>query len=68
MRAVDGVSFALARGEVLALVGETGCGKTTTAQTVLRLVEPDRGRDPVQGPRHHPLRELELRPSGAACR
>jgi oligopeptide/dipeptide ABC transporter ATP-binding protein len=44
VHAVDGVSFSVARGELLALVGESGCGKTTTAQTVLRLVEPDGGR------------------------
>ena len=41
VHAVEGVSFALRRGEMLALVGESGCGKTTTAQTVLRLLEPD---------------------------
>ena len=34
VHAVDGVSFALARGEMLALVGESGCGKTSTAQTI----------------------------------
>ncbi len=39
MHAVDGVSFSLARGEMLALVGESGCGKTSTAQTILRMVE-----------------------------
>jgi peptide/nickel transport system ATP-binding protein len=43
VHAVEGVSFALRRGEMLALVGESGCGKTTTAQTVLRLNEPDAG-------------------------
>jgi oligopeptide/dipeptide ABC transporter ATP-binding protein len=43
VHAVEGVSFALRRGEMLALVGESGCGKTTTAQTVLRLLEPDSG-------------------------
>jgi oligopeptide transport system ATP-binding protein len=44
VRAVDGVSFSLARGETLALVGESGCGKSTTARLVLRLIEPSRGR------------------------
>jgi len=40
VRAVEGVSFSVDRGELVALVGESGCGKTTTAQTVLRLLEP----------------------------
>ncbi|MFL5802717.1 MAG: ATP-binding cassette domain-containing protein [Roseiflexaceae bacterium] len=40
VRAIDGVSFVLRRGEVLALIGESGCGKTTTAMSVLGLVEP----------------------------
>ena len=43
MKAVDGVSFAVDAGETLALVGESGCGKTTTARTVLRLLEPTAG-------------------------
>ena len=43
VHAVAGVSFRLRRGEMLALVGESGCGKTTTAQTVLRLVDSDAG-------------------------
>jgi oligopeptide transport system ATP-binding protein len=43
VRAVDGVSFALHRGETLALVGESGCGKSTTARLVMRLIEPSAG-------------------------
>jgi ABC-type glutathione transport system ATPase component len=41
--AVDGVSFALAAGETFAIVGESGCGKTTLARMLLRLIEPDSG-------------------------
>ncbi len=44
LQAVNGVSFELRRGETLALVGESGCGKTTTARLILRLLEPTAGR------------------------
>ena len=43
VRAVDGVSLHIGRGETLALVGESGCGKSTTARLVLRLIEPSAG-------------------------
>ena len=43
LRAVDGVSFALQSGETLGLVGESGCGKSTIAKLLLRLIEPDAG-------------------------
>ncbi len=47
--AVDGVSFSVSRGETLAVVGESGCGKTTLARMLLRLIEPDGGELQFEG-------------------
>jgi oligopeptide/dipeptide ABC transporter ATP-binding protein len=49
LRAVDGVSFALRRGETLGLVGESGCGKTTTGRCILQLERPTRGSVRFEG-------------------
>lgn len=62
VRAVDGVSFALHRGEMVALVGESGCGKTTTAQTILRMVEAESGTILLTGQDITRLSTRDLRP------
>jgi len=49
VHAVDGISFGLAAGEMVALVGESGCGKTSTAQAVTRLVDPEAGSIRFEG-------------------
>ncbi|MFZ4757550.1 MAG: ABC transporter ATP-binding protein [Burkholderiaceae bacterium] len=49
LRAVDGVSFEIARGETLALVGESGCGKSTVARLLVGLYTPSRGRVSFEG-------------------
>jgi peptide/nickel transport system ATP-binding protein/oligopeptide transport system ATP-binding protein len=49
VKAVDGVSFRVDTGETLALVGESGCGKSTVGRLVLRLIEPDAGQISFEG-------------------
>jgi peptide/nickel transport system ATP-binding protein len=61
VHAVEGLSFRLRRGEMLALVGESGCGKTTTAQAVLRLVDAQRGTIRLEGRDVSTLARRDLR-------
>jgi oligopeptide/dipeptide ABC transporter ATP-binding protein len=60
--AVDGVSFAVGEGETLGLVGESGCGKSTVARTVLRLIEPTAGTIKLDGRDITTLGKAALRP------
>jgi ABC-type microcin C transport system duplicated ATPase subunit YejF len=59
--AVDGVSFSVCAGETFAIVGESGCGKTTLARMLLRLIEPDSGEIWFEGRELSALRGEELR-------
>ncbi len=61
VRAVDDLSFTLRRGETLGVVGESGCGKTTAGRSILRLLEPTRGRVVFDGVEVTGLPEAELR-------
>ena len=62
VRAVDGVDLRIQRGQILALVGESGCGKTTLGRAVLRLVEPTGGRVRFDGRDLTGLGRRDMRP------
>ncbi len=62
VRAVDGVSLKIRRGETLGLVGESGCGKSTLGRAILQLIRPTAGRVTLDGRELTTMNESELRP------
>ncbi len=65
VRAVDGVTFSLARGEIIGLVGESGCGKSTLGRTILQLIPPTEGAVVLAGKNLAGLNKSDLKAARA---
>jgi oligopeptide transport system ATP-binding protein len=61
VKAVDDISFNIKKGETLGMVGESGCGKTTTGRAIIRIIEPTEGQVRFEGKNLLELKKLELR-------
>nr|WP_330404236.1 ABC transporter ATP-binding protein [Clostridioides difficile] len=68
VKAVDGISFDLKKGETLAIVGESGCGKSSAGRTILRLIEKTEGKVEFNGIDIYKLEKEELRKLRPKCK